>query len=101
MADGTPPPAVAVAEAVPQGSVAAGVVQGTAVGAPVAQAARTHARTVKAAGEAGPADSTVVAEAFVYTPFMARVRAPYHARAHSPAPLLARVCVAFCRPHDS
>ena len=70
-----PPPAIAIAVAVPQGSVSSpGVVQATALGAPVPQAARTHSGSLNAVGEAaGPADSAVVAEAFVYTPLMAKV----------------------------
>lgn len=63
-------PTVAIAVAVPQGSVG-GVVQGTAVGVPVTT--RQHSSSLLDA-EAEPSTAPVaVAEAYVYSPFMAKV----------------------------
>ena len=63
--------AVAVAVAVADGSVPAGVVQGRALGPPSPQVARGHSNTVGENQAAQP--GAAIAEAFVYSPFMAKV----------------------------
>ena len=66
-------PAVAVAVAVADGSVPAGVVQGQSLGAPVPQVARVHSNTVPEESQAAQQPGAAIAEAFVYSPFMAKV----------------------------
>ena len=70
----------AVAVAVAQGSLPAGVVEATAVGVP--RLARDHSNSARAVEPSDAAPSAVaVAEAYVYSPFMAKVFAGFDADA--------------------
>ena len=63
----------AIAVAVAQGSLPPGVVEATAVGVP--RVARDHSSEKRAAEAPGASSSSVpVAQAYVYSPFMAKVR---------------------------
>ena len=96
----------AIAVAVAQGSLPPGVVEATAVGVP--RVARDHSSEKRAAEAPGASSSSVpVAQAYVYSPFMAKVRytllipatalALYLRRLNVPRSLRLFFCPGVCR----